>query len=114
MSNKKEILIRGLKNRDENLRLVRWMLRVVSPYYRFVIYVFCISVVSMLISYGSTILGKYVVDDATTGDINFRNMALMCAATVVSIAVGVGSSILGSYIGEKFSFTIRQQFYNDI
>ena len=114
MSNEKEILKRGLKNRDENLRLIRWMLRVVRPYYRYVICVFCISIVSMLISYGSTILGKYVVDDATTGVIDVRNMALMCAATVVSIAIGVGSSIIGSYIGEKFSFTIRQQFYNDI
>ena len=57
MSNEKEILKRGLKNRDENLRLIRWMLRVVRPYYRYVICVFCISIVSMLISYGSTILG---------------------------------------------------------
>ena len=114
MGRKKEILMRGLKNRDENLKLVKWMLRVVRPYSRYVAYVFCISVISMLIAYAGTIIGKYVVDDATTGVIDFRNMALMCAATVISIAVGVGSSILGSYIGEKFSFTIRQQFYNDI
>ena len=114
MSHKKEILMRGLKNRDENLRLVRWMLQVVKPYYRYVIVAFCISVVSMLISYASTIIGKYVVDDATTGRIDLRNMALMCAGTVISIAVGVLSSILGGYIGEKFTFSIRQRFYNDI
>ena len=114
MSRKKDILLRGLKNRDETLRLTRWMLRVVKPYYRYIIVVFGISVVSMLISYTGTIIGKYVVDDATTGVIDVRNMAFMCAATFVSIAVGVGSSILGSYIGEKFSFSIRQRFYSEI
>ncbi|MBR4727246.1 MAG: ABC transporter ATP-binding protein [Clostridia bacterium] len=114
MSSKKDILIRGLKNRDENMRLVKWMLQVVSPYYRYIFFVFMISVVSMVISYAGTIIGKYVVDDATSGDINFRNMAIMCATTLVSILFSVGSSILGSYISEKFSFTIRQQFYTDI
>ena len=114
MSSKKDILIRGFKNRDENMRLLKWMLRVVAPYYRYIFLVFMISVVSMMISYGSTIIGKYVVDDATSGDINLRNMAIMCATTLVSILIGVGSAILSSYISEKFSFTIRQQFYNDI
>ena len=96
------------------MRLVKWMLQVVSPYYRYIFLVFMISVVSMVISYAGTIIGKYVVDDATSGEINFRNMAIMCATTLVSILFSVGSSILGSYISEKFSFTIRQQFYNDI
>lgn len=114
MSRKKEILIRGIKNRDENLRLVKWMLRVVKPYRHYVVWLFCISVISMMISYASTIIGKYVVDDATNGDINLKNMAMMCVCTVVSIAIGVGSGILGSYITEKFSFSIRQRFYNDI
>ena len=114
MGSKKEQLMRGLKNRDETMRMIKWMVKIVTPYFRFVVYVFIISVVSMLISYAGVIIGKHVVDDATTGTVNFRNMVIMCSATVVSIGVGVGSSILGSYIGEKFSFTVRQQFYNDI
>lgn len=114
MGRKKEILIKGFKNRDESFRLIKWMMQIVRPYARFVVYVFLISIVSLVISYMSTIIGKYVVDDATTGVINLRNIALMCAATLISILIGVGSSILGSYISEKFSFTIRQRFYNDI
>ncbi|MBQ6067496.1 MAG: ABC transporter ATP-binding protein [Clostridia bacterium] len=114
MGSKKEQLLRGLKNRDETVRMIKWMVKVVTPYTRFVGYVFMISVVSMLISYAGVIIGKHVVDDATTGTVNLRNMIIMCSATIVSIGVGIGSSILGSYIGEKFSFTIRQQFYNDI
>ena len=103
-----------LKNKDENVRLIKWMRRTVRPYSRFIVYFFLISLVSLLISYTSTIIGKYVVDDATNGDVNFRNMAFMCIATVVSISIGVFSNILSSYINEKFSFSIRQKLFNDI
>lgn len=111
---KKDLVINELKNKDENIRLTKWMLSVVKPYYRFIIYVFLISIVSMAISYVSTIVGKYVVDDATSGVINLKNMAWMCGTTIVSIVIGIGSSILSSYIGEKFSFTLRKNFFNDI
>lgn len=103
-----------LKNKDETIRLTKWMVNVTKPYFRFIIYIFLISIVSMGISYAATIIGKYVVDDATTGDINFRNMAFMCGTTVVSILISIFSSIISSYINEKFSFSIRQQLFNDI
>ncbi|MBR2134592.1 MAG: ABC transporter ATP-binding protein [Eubacterium sp.] len=111
---KKDLVINELKNKDENIKLTKWMLSVVKPYYRYIIYIFIISIVSMVISYVSTIVGKYVVDDATNGDINLKNMGLMCATTIISIAIGIGSSILSSYINEKFSFTLRKNFFNDI
>ncbi|MBR1531625.1 MAG: ABC transporter ATP-binding protein, partial [Eubacterium sp.] len=111
---KKERVIKALKNRDENRKLTKWMLDIIRPYYRYVIYIFLISIVSMAISYVSTIVGKYVVDDATNGDINFKNMLYMIVTTVVSILIGIGSSILSSYINEKFSFTIRTEFFSDV
>lgn len=112
--NKAKRLWKKLKNKDENIRLLKWMWVVVKPYSRFVLYVFLISLISMGISYASTIIGKYVVDDATTGDINFRNMAFMCGTTVVSILISIFSNIISSYINEKFSFSIRQKLFNDI
>lgn len=107
-------LWKKLKNKDENIKLIRWMIKVTKPYFRFIIYVFLISLTSMVISYASTIIGKYVVDDATNGEINFRNMAFMCATTVVSILISIFSNIISSYINEKFSFSIRQKLFNDI
>ncbi|MBQ2348582.1 MAG: ABC transporter ATP-binding protein, partial [Clostridia bacterium] len=68
----------------------------------------------MGISYASTIIGKYVVDDATKGAVDFRNITLMCATTVISIIIGIFSSVLSSYINEKFSFNIRKRLFNDI
>ena len=112
--NKAKKLWKKLKNKDENIRLMKWMIHVVKPYFRFVIYVFLISLVSMGISYASTIIGKYVVDDATTGVIDFRNMAFMCGTTIVSILISIFSNIISSYINEKFSFSIRQKLFNDI
>ena len=112
--NKIKRLFKKLSNREENIRLTKWMLSVVKPYTRFIVYTFIISVVSMLISYVSTIVGKYVVDDATNGVINIRNMAWMCGATLISIAISVFSSIISSYISEKFSFSLKKSFFNDI
>ena len=111
---KKDIIIKGFKNREESMRLTKWMLKIVKPYMRFIVYTFIISVVSMLISYASTIVGKYVVDDATNGVINLRNMAWMCVTMLVSILISVFSSIISSYISEKFSFSLRKKFFNDI
>lgn len=111
---KKQLVINELKNKEENIKLTKWMLTIVKPYYRYIIYVFLISIISMTISYVSTIVGKYVVDDATSGVINMRNMAWMCGTTIVSIVIGIGSSILSSYINEEFSFTLRKNFFNDI
>ncbi|MBQ7203247.1 MAG: ABC transporter ATP-binding protein [Eubacterium sp.] len=111
---KKELLVKGLKNKDESIKLTKWMISVIKPYSRYVVYIFIISVISMVISYASTIIGKYVVDDATKGEINFKNMMFMCGTTIVSILIGIGSTILSNYINEKFSFTLRTKFFNDI
>ena len=111
---KKDILLKGIQNREETKRLTKWMLDVVKPYARFIVYTFIISIVSMGISYMSTIVGKYVVDDATSGVINLKNMLWMCGTTLVSIVIGIFSSIISSYISEKFSFSLRKQFFNDI
>ena len=107
-------LWKKLKNKDENVKLLKWMLDIVKPYIKFIVYIFLISIVSMGISYVSTIIGKYVVDDATTGDVNFRDMSFMCITTIVSIIISVFSNILSSYINENFSFSIRKRLYNDI
>ena len=63
--NKAQKLWKELKNKDESIRLIKWMISVVKLYFRFVIYYFIISLISMGIFYASTIIGKYVVDDAT-------------------------------------------------
>ncbi len=112
--NKVKRVFKRLKKKDQNIRLMKWIIRITSPYISHIIIIFCVSLVSMGISYASTIIGKYVVDDATRGAINFRNITLMCITTLVSIIVGIFSNILSSYINERFSFNIKQKLFNDI
>ena len=87
--NKVKRVFKRLKKKDQNIRLMKWIIRITSPYISHIIIIFCVSLVSMGISYASTIIGKYVVDDATRGAINFRNITLMCITTLVSIIVGI-------------------------
>lgn len=107
-------ILETLKNKDENMRLVKWMIKLARPYYKYIITALIISLVSMVIGYAGTIIGKYIVDDATNGEINIRNITFMGASTIISILVGMVSSILGNYISEKFSFSVRVNIYDDI
>lgn len=90
------------------------MVSITKPFYKNIVGIFFISFFSLCVSYVSTIIGKYVVDDATTGLIDFKNMAYMGVATVVSILVSAGSRLLGDYIGENFSFGLRCKMYDNI
>jgi len=114
MKKKLKRILNRLKKKDKNIKLFKWMLRITKPYYHYIIIILFISLLSMGISYVSTIIGKYVVDDATKGALNLHNITMMCITTVVSIIIGIFSSILSSYINEKFSFNIRKRLFNDI
>lgn len=104
----------SLKNKEENKKLIRWMFSVTKPYTKGILLIFLISIISMFISYAGTIIGKYVVDDATTGIINPRNMILMGSASVAAILIGIASRVLSDYINEKFAFSIRAKMFSDI
>lgn len=106
--------LKNFKDREENIRLVKWMVSITKPFYKSIVGIFFISFFSLCVSYISTIIGKYVVDDATTGVINFKNMAYMGVATAVSLLVSAGSRLLGDYIGENFSFGLRCKMYDNI
>lgn len=114
MKKKVKRVLNRLKKKEKNIKLLKWMIRTTKPYFHYIIIILCISIVSMGISYVSTIIGKYVVDDATKGAVNMHNILLMCAATIISIFVGIFSNVLSSYINERFSFNIRQKLFNDI
>lgn len=101
-------------DKEENIRLAKWMVRVTKPFYKNIVAIFLISLFSLCISYVSTIIGKYVVDDATIGTINLKNMAYMGIGTAVSILISAASRLLGDYINENFSFSLRCKMYDNI
>jgi ATP-binding cassette subfamily B protein len=114
MKQKLKKLFNIFKNWGDTSDYIRWMLRLTSRYKNSIFIMMAISFVSLIISYAGTIIGKYVVDGATTGNLSVRNILYMCFATLISILIGVGSRILGDYINEKFSFGIRAEMFSTI
>lgn len=101
-------------DKEENTELIKWMAGVTKPFYKDIVAIFLISLFSLCISYASTIIGKYVVDDATTGIINLRNMTYMGVGTAISIVISAASRLIGDYINENFSFGLRCKMYDNI
>lgn len=113
-----QLALKGIKNAVEDpettKKLFRWIYSQMRPFLPLMSVIFVINVVSICISYGSTIVGKYVVDDATTGAIDFHNMLIMSSMTILSILVGVFSKVFSSYISERFSFGVRVKMFANI
>lgn len=103
-----------LKDKNESKRLFGWMKEVSKPFIGSIFIILVISVMSMVVSYASTIVGKFVVDDATNGEINLRNMLIMGTTTIVSILISVVSRISNDYINERFTFNLREKMYSNI
>lgn len=95
-------------------KLLRWLGQTAWPYKGSILFIFLINAISIVISYGSTIIGKYVIDDATSGVINARNMAMMCVTSALAILIGIGSRVLGDYVNERFTFGVRVKMFSDI
>ena len=103
-----------LKDKNESKRLLIWMKEVSKPFLSGIFVILIVNMLSMVVSYASTIAGKYIVDDATSGDINLKNMLIMGTTTVVSILIGVISRIANDYINERFSFNLREKMFSNV
>ncbi len=114
MKTKLKKILKLFKNWDETSDYIKWMWKLISRFKSNILIMMMISLISLVISYVSTIIGKYVVDGATVGALSFRNMAYMCVTTLVSIIIGIGSKILSDYINEKFSFGMRTEMFSAI
>ncbi|MCR5637066.1 MAG: ABC transporter ATP-binding protein/permease [Clostridiales bacterium] len=97
---------------DETKSSIKWMSRILKPFKKYVYIILSINIISLAISYASTIAGKYVVDFATSGQINPKYIAIMVSTSLVAIFIGIFTKMLGDYIGENFTFSIRADIYN--
>lgn len=114
MKEKLKRLFKVFQNWDETKSYIKWMWDLTSRFKGSIMIMMAISFVSLIISYVSTIIGKYVVDGATVGMLSFRNMTYMCVTTIVSILIGIISKILSDYINEKFSFGVRMEMFTAV
>ncbi len=97
---------------DDTKASIKWMGLISKPFKKYMYIILLINIVSLVISYASTIAGKYVVDFATRGEISAKLVIIMASTSAVSILFGIFTKIMSDYIGESFTFSIRADIYN--
>ena len=105
-------ILNGLLDWKENRPIAGWLVRLAKNYRKYIFAFLLINLLTMGISLGSAVAGKYVVD-ATTGD-QWVPIVIMLVTSLVSITISSLSSMFASYMGEKLSFGIRAQLYDRV
>lgn len=114
MKHKLKVVFDFLKNKNQNGKYIKWMLGQAKPYRGLLFVMLLLSIVSLLMSFASTIIGKYVVDATTEGILNARYIIYMASTTVFSILFSAGFKIFNEYVNEKFAFGMRCDMFNRI
>ena len=108
--------IDGLVNWKQNKPIVDWLLSLTKSYRKYIFGFLAINLVTMLISLGSAVASRYVVDAATgfQSGLFYRYILIMLVASVLSILIATVSSMFSSYVSEKFSFGLRVDLFDRV
>lgn len=91
-----------------------WLMSQAIPYRHQLLVMLSISMISLGMSFVSTIAGKYIIDATTSGSLNWLYICYMAGATIFSILFSAGSSIFSSYVNETFSFGMRCDMFDRV
>lgn len=116
MKSKCKKMLGFLLDWKENREMLRWLFRIGKNYKRYIFAFLLINLLTMVISLGSSIAGRYVVDAATgyRSELFVRYIVIMLTTTVVSIIISTASGMLSTYVNEKFAFGIRADMYDRV
>lgn len=109
-----ERLKRAYAKRDIIYASLFWLISQAIPYRHQLLIMLGISMVSLCMSFISTIAGKYIVDATTSGTLSGLYISYMVGATLFSILFSAGSNIFSSYINEKFAFGMRCDMFDRV
>jgi len=103
-------------NWDEIKGHLLWIWNLSKGFRKYVWGYLAISGVSMVISLGSSVASKYVVDAATgfAGGIFYKYLIVMAATTIVSLLMNAVSTLFNSYVSEKYSFSLMSEMFNKV
>lgn len=96
------------------LSTLKWMLSQAKPFRAQLFVMLLINIVSLVTSFAGTVVGKYVVDATTEGNLNIKYVIYMGSATLFSILFSVGTKIFSDYVNEKFSFGMRCRMFERV
>lgn len=102
-----------LKNNKDNLV---WIVKQGRGFRRYTLGFLLISFAGMIVSLASSVVGKYVVDSATSSgtDYFYKYILIMLGTTLVTIVLSFVSTLFGSFVGEKFAFSIRAEMFDRV
>ncbi len=108
-----------LKHREdfkESKESIKWLFSLGKGFRKYVFGFIIINMISMGVSLGASVAGKYVVDAATgfnTG-LYWNYIAIMIITTAATILFGFLSSLFTSYVSEKFAFSVRAEMFSRV
>ncbi len=106
----------GLLDWKNNRPVASWLVRLTKGYRKYIFGFLIINLLTMVISLGSAVAGRYVVDAATGKypGLYYHYIVIMLITSLVSIVIGTVSSLFASFVGEKFAFGIRASLYDRV
>ena len=109
-------IINGLLDWKTNRPIVKWLIRLTKGYGHYIFGFLVINLITMVISLGSAVAGRYVVDAATgmRAELFGPCIVIMLVTSLVSILISAAAGIFASYVGEKFAFGIRAELYDRV
>ncbi len=102
------------KDWDQTKKNIGWMAAQGKPYTKYILLLLLVNIVSLLLSFASTIIGKYVVDAATKHGEIIEYALIMGGVTIITIGFSMGSQLISAFVSERFTFGLRARIYDEI
>lgn len=102
--------------RDDAKQYLKWVLGYTKPYIPQLSLLMMFDLLSTLMSVGMAIIGKRLIDSATTGELNeLWSIMIMYGLVIIgSQILNMVSGLMSTVVYEKFGFGIRKKVYRRI
>lgn len=106
----------SVTNWKENKEICKWLYSIGKNYKKYIFGFLIINLFSMILSLGSSIAGRYVVDATTNykSELFYKSIIIMFCTTIVSIVFSSVSNMFSSYVNEKMAFGVRAKMFDNI
>lgn len=107
-------IVKFVKDWDKQSGYVKWLIRYTKPYIPALGLLMLFSVGASLVGVYMSVIGKNIIDTATSGG-KITGLIILYVAIILAVQIGnAGSSLMTVYVNEKFSFGVRKQVYEKI
>ncbi len=110
-------LFRFIRNFGDFRPCITWLRVKTRPFVPSLALLLLIDIIMALLGIGTTVVNKYIIDDAAQvsgGFLNVRAVVLVIVFTVVSIAASAFTGIITTIINEKYTFGIRIRVFDKV